>query len=79
MLLESFWPTVLAPIEPWGSIFQNGILGGVQFKICLKEVSFYKNLFISTILEHTKIGKMQYSACKWGSIQDWGSIRVSET
>ena len=40
---------------------------------------FLLKLFISTILEHKKIGKMQYSACKWGSIQDWGSIQVSET
>ena len=40
---------------------------------------FLLKLFISNILENTKIGKMQYSACKWVSIQEWGSIRVGET
>ena len=62
ILLEILANTVSAPIQPRGSIFQNGFLDGVQFKVGSQKVRFYQNSSIFTILEHTRISKMHYSA-----------------
>ena len=37
--------TVSAPIHPRGSIFQNEVLDGNQFKSGPKKIHFHKNLF----------------------------------
>ena len=49
--------TVSAPIEPRGSIFQNGIMDRVQFKFGPKRSAFLPKYVYYTILEHTKLVK----------------------
>ena len=53
---------VSVAIGPWGSIFQNWILGGILSKFSPKKVCLHQNLSVLYLLEHTKIVKMHYIA-----------------
>ena len=59
-------------MQPQGSIFQNAILGGVQFKISLKKWTFVPKsggLFKKTPKNGTFL-------IRWGSIQEWSCNQV---
>ena len=53
--------------QPRGSIFQNGFLGGVQFKISLKKWTFEQKKWTP---------KNMTFHITWGSIQEWVCIEV---
>ena len=54
--------------QPRGSIFQNGFLGGVQFKISLKKWTFEPKSG-GLLQKNSKNGTFRI---RWGSIQEWG-------
>ena len=68
MYFEFQWCTVSAWLQHQGSIFQNGFLGGGQFKKSLKKWTFWPKsggLFKKNANNRT-------FHITWGSIQEWG-------
>ena len=57
-----------------GFIFQNGFLGGVQFKFIPQKSAFLAKFVYFSCMWTYKNWKMNYSACWLGSIQEWGCI-----
>ena len=62
--------TVSVSMQPQGSIFQNGFLGGVQLKIILKKCTFYSK---SGVLFKKTLKNLTFQMT-WGSIYEWGCI-----
>ena len=65
-------PIISSWLQARGSIFQNGFLGGFQFKISLKKWTFEPK---SGVL-FEKTPKNLTFHITWGSIQEWGCIEA---
>ena len=60
-------------MQPRGFTFQNGFLGGVEFKKSLKKWTFEQKSGVIFKKNHKNIT----FHITWGSIQEWGGIEAN--